>query len=159
MYACYVIIHVCMLCTPSFKDAARSHCKSNHRQRNRYSETRLETPLPWETTCLEGPPVLHRRFYIFSVNYPVTKDHLSWETTFLWPVRWSFKTGSTVYLVFKWTIRFCRAIKSNGNFLSFFLSHEKCNYMYPEYSYISHVEIHSWLENNDWPYQASCYSY
>ena len=53
-------------------------------------------PLPWETNCLEGPPALCRKSYIFSVNEPVTKDHLSWETTFLWPMRWYFKTVSTI---------------------------------------------------------------
>ncbi len=57
-----------------------------------YSETYLERPLPWKTTCLEGPPILRRTWsYIFSVNEPVTKDHLSWETTYLWPMGWSFK--------------------------------------------------------------------
>ncbi len=38
-----------------------------------------------------GQKVLH-----LSLNEPVTKDHLSWETIFLWPMGWSFKTGSTV---------------------------------------------------------------
>ncbi len=34
----------------------------------------------------------------FNTFEPVTKDHLSWETTFLCPKGWSFKTGSTVSL-------------------------------------------------------------
>ncbi len=29
-------------------------------------------------------------------NEPATKDHLSSETTFVWPMAWSFKTVSTV---------------------------------------------------------------
>ncbi len=30
-------------------------------------------------------------------DWTVTRDHLSWETTLLCPMGWSFKTGSTVY--------------------------------------------------------------
>ena len=33
-----------------------------------------------------------------NVIQPVTKDHMSCETTFLYPVGWSFKTGSTVHI-------------------------------------------------------------
>ncbi len=61
-----------------------------------YSETCLERPLPWKTTCREGP-VVGQKVLHFSVNKPVTKDHLSWETVCLWPMGWSFKTGSTVH--------------------------------------------------------------
>ena len=34
----------------------------------------------------------------FSVTEPhaVTKGHMSWKSTFLWPMGWSFKTGSTI---------------------------------------------------------------
>ncbi len=63
----------------------------NHRYR--YSGTCLERPLLWETTCLERPVFF---WQIFNTIEPVTKDHLSWKTTFSWPMRWSFKTGSTV---------------------------------------------------------------
>ncbi len=38
-----------------------------------YSVTYFERPLLWETTCLEGPPVLRRRSYIVSVKEPVTQ--------------------------------------------------------------------------------------
>ncbi len=46
-------------------------------------------------------PVLKDQIFLaegstFNVIEPVTKDHLSWETTFVWPMRWSFKIGSTV---------------------------------------------------------------
>ena len=66
-----------------------------------YSETYLGRLLPWETNCLEGPHFLGRRSNILmqmnlSPETTVTRDHLSWETTFLWPIRQSFKTGSTV---------------------------------------------------------------
>ncbi len=37
-----------------------------------------------------------------TVNEPVAKDHLASETIFLWPMRWSFKTGSTVLLLLQW---------------------------------------------------------
>ncbi len=37
------------------------HALSNHVS---YSEACLERPLPWETTCLEGPPVYGRKSYI-----------------------------------------------------------------------------------------------
>ncbi len=56
--------------------------------------------LSWETTAMRDhlswktidfwQKVLH-----FSVNEPVTKAHLSWDHI-LWPMGWSFKTGSTV---------------------------------------------------------------
>ncbi len=32
------------------------------------------------------------------VTEPVIKHHLSWKTTFLWHMGWSFKTGSTVFI-------------------------------------------------------------
>ena len=46
-----------------------------------YSETYLERPLLWKTTCIEG--------HIFLADgpkfqYSWTKDHLPWETIFLW---------------------------------------------------------------------------
>ena len=44
----------------------------------------------WRTTSF-WQKVLHS-----SVYEPVTKDHLSWETIFLWSMGWSFKTGSIV---------------------------------------------------------------
>ncbi len=62
----------------------------------KYSETCLERPLPCKTTCLEGPLLFGIKSYILIIMEPVTKDHLSWETIFLWPLGWSFKTGSTV---------------------------------------------------------------
>ena len=40
------------------------------------------------TFLAEGP--------IFQYKEPVTRDHLSRQTTFLWPMGWSFKTSSTV---------------------------------------------------------------
>ncbi len=51
--------------------------------------------------CHERPPVLKDHTFLvevpnFSVIEPVTKDHLCWERTFLWPMGWSFKTGVTV---------------------------------------------------------------
>ncbi len=52
--------------------------------------------------CYERPPVLKDQIFLsecsnFSVIEPVTKDHLSRETIFVWPMGWSFKTGSTVH--------------------------------------------------------------
>ena len=32
-----------------------------------------------------------------NISEPVPRDHLPWETTFLWPMGWSFKTDSTIY--------------------------------------------------------------
>ncbi len=62
-----------------------------------YSETFLERPLPWGTTCPERPHIFWQLSHV-NITEPVTRDHLSWETTFLWPIRWSFKTGSTVHV-------------------------------------------------------------
>ncbi len=56
-----------------------------------YSETFLERQLPWETTCLEGPLSLWQKVLPCRVNEPVTKDHPSWETIYLWPMGCSFK--------------------------------------------------------------------
>ncbi len=58
------------------------------------SETCLERPMLPET-CLEGSHPWQKIIH-FSVIEPVTKDHLSWESTFLQPTRWSYKMGSTV---------------------------------------------------------------
>ena len=48
------------------------------------------------------PLVLKTRYswqvLYFNVIIPVTKDHLSWETIFEWPMRWAFRTGSTVVI-------------------------------------------------------------
>ncbi len=54
--------------------------------------------------CHEKPPVLGDQIFLakgptFQCE-PVTKDHLSRETTFVWPKGWSFKTGSTILVVF-----------------------------------------------------------
>ncbi len=65
----------------------------------KYSGTFLERPLPSETTCLERPDFSGRRSYIFNTIEPVTKDQLSWKTTFLRLMGWSFKTGSTVPVI------------------------------------------------------------
>ncbi len=48
--------------------------------------------------CHERPQITHfsQKDLHFNITEPVTKDHLSWQTTFLWPVEWPFKTGSTV---------------------------------------------------------------
>ncbi len=82
-----------------------------------YSETCLERPLPSETTCRERSHIPGEESYTFHWNWtdhiflakspthftetePVTKDHGSWETTFLCPMgslsTESFKTGSSV---------------------------------------------------------------
>ncbi len=58
-----------------------------------WETTAMRDPLSWRTTSF-GQKVLHS-----SVYEPVTKDHLSWETIFLWSMGWSFKTGSIVYTV------------------------------------------------------------
>ncbi len=57
--------------------------------------------LSWETTAMRDPlswQTMHFRQndLHFNITEPVTRDHLSWQTTFLWPMGWSFKTGSTV---------------------------------------------------------------
>ncbi len=55
----------------------------------------------YETTCLKRP--VWQKILYFNVIQPVTKDHLSWETTFVWPMGWSFKTSSTgtdIFLLF-----------------------------------------------------------
>ncbi len=51
--------------------------------------------------CLERPPVLKdqiflQKFLHFNVIEHVTKDHLSWETTFVCPMGRSFRNGFTV---------------------------------------------------------------
>ena len=51
--------------------------------------------------CLERPTVLTDHVFsagpVFQYNWTsVTRDHLSWQTTFLWTMGWSFNTGSTV---------------------------------------------------------------
>ncbi len=56
-----------------------------------YSISCLERPLAWETTCFEGPLSFARLH--FSLNEPVTKDHVSWDI-FLWPMGRGRKTGT-----------------------------------------------------------------
>ncbi len=54
--------------------------------------------------CHERPPVLKKQIFpakcpiswYFSDIEPATKDHLFWETTFVWPIGWSFTAGSPV---------------------------------------------------------------
>ena len=51
--------------------------------------------------CQERPPVLKDHILLaeslhFNATQPVTKDHLSWETIFLWPMGRSFKRGCNV---------------------------------------------------------------
>ncbi len=59
----------------------------------------------WETTAVRDHLSCKTRYSWqkvphFGVIDPVTKDHLSWETTFLCPMgHWSFKTGSTVHVI------------------------------------------------------------
>ena len=60
-----------------------------------YSEIRLERSLPWEHLSWRTTSFWQKVLY-FSVYEPVIKDPLSWETIFLWPLGWSFNTGSTV---------------------------------------------------------------
>ena len=52
--------------------------------------TAMRDHLSWQATHIWQD--LH-----FNITEPVTRDHLSCHTTFLWPMWWSFKTGSTVY--------------------------------------------------------------
>ncbi len=51
--------------------------------------------------CHEKPPVLTDHTFLaglhFNIIEPVTRDHLSWQTTFLCLIGRPFKTGSTVY--------------------------------------------------------------
>ncbi len=55
----------------------------------------------WRDHCHERPPVLKDHILLAGLTFQcnsetVTKDHLSWETIFLWPIGRSFKRGSTV---------------------------------------------------------------
>ncbi len=67
-----------------------------HPSQLKYTVRPALRPLLWETTCLERPRILGRQAYCFNVTDPVTKDYLSWETTFVRPMGWPFKTGFTV---------------------------------------------------------------
>ncbi len=66
--------------------------------------------------CHKRPPVLKDQIFLaeiptFWCNYkPVTKDHLSWETTIICPIERSFKTGSTV-------VTFTRRLPTGCKFL------------------------------------------
>ncbi len=55
-----------------------------------YSETCLERPLSWKTSCLETTHLRQKDPY-FNITKPLTKDHLSWQTAFLWPMGWYFQ--------------------------------------------------------------------
>ncbi len=45
-----------------------------------YSETRLERPLPWDHPSWN---IIHFwQDLLFNITEPVTRDHLSWQTTF-----------------------------------------------------------------------------
>ncbi len=69
---------------------------------NKQNTTVIQWNLSWETTAMRNhlswntisfwQKALH-----FSVNEPVTKDHLSSEPIFLWPMGWSFMAGFTVF--------------------------------------------------------------
>ncbi len=37
-----------------------------------------------------------QKVLLFNITEPATKDHLSWWSKFLWPMGWSFRTGSTI---------------------------------------------------------------
>ncbi len=52
---------------------------------------------PSETISLERPDI-PGRFSIFNIIEPVTRGKLSCKTIFSWPMGWSFKTGSTVFI-------------------------------------------------------------
>ena len=56
------------------------------------TSTCLERLLPWETNLSWKTKTLRAARHTFTTE-PVMKDHLSWETTFLWPMMpWSVKT-------------------------------------------------------------------
>ena len=60
----------------------------------------IQWNLSWETTAMRNHPfwaTTHFQGPTFKMTEPVTRDHLSWKTTFLWPAGWSFKTGTTAY--------------------------------------------------------------
>ena len=66
---------------------------------------RTMKPVLWDH-CRERPRVLKTTYFLqkvphFNTIEPVTKDPLSWETTFLCPKGWSFKTCSALNLYFK----------------------------------------------------------
>ncbi len=65
-----------------------------------WETTAMRDHLSWRTTSF-SQKVLH-----FQCNWPVTKDQLSWETTFLWPMGWSFKICYTVLWIGSsvWTV-------------------------------------------------------
>ncbi len=62
----------------------------------------LQLNLPWETTAMRDhlswqTTNLCQKDLHFNITEPVTRDHLSSQTTFFWPMGRSFKTGYTVY--------------------------------------------------------------
>ncbi len=63
----------------------------------------IQWNLSWKTAAmgdhLSGQTTHFRQKDLhFNTTEPVTRDHLSWQTTFLWPMEWCFKTGCTVLL-------------------------------------------------------------
>ncbi len=64
----------------------------------------LRDHLFWRTTHFQ------QKDLNINITEPVTEtDHMTWQTTFLWPMGWSFKIGSTValnygkiYIVLQW---------------------------------------------------------
>ncbi len=66
-----------------------------------YCETCLDRPLSQETTCLKGPLIRSRRFYIlFHLNLSWKTTGLERPTIFLCLMGWCLKTGSTVLRFF-----------------------------------------------------------
>ena len=49
--------------------------------------------LPWK---IRYP---RQKIQHFNITEPVTKDHLSWETTFLWPVWLSMEISYTIFML------------------------------------------------------------
>ncbi len=75
-----------------------------------FSDIAVQWNLSWQTTCLERPQIFGRRTYIQYNWFCHHRDHLSSQTTFLWPMGWSIKTGSTapLFLVTHILIQFSR---------------------------------------------------
>ncbi len=63
-----------------------------------FSETCLERPLTWGTTCLKGATYSEQNLLYFNVGAASTwnLNLLPKTNTFLWPTKRPFKTGSTV---------------------------------------------------------------
>ena len=98
-------------------------CIQLYREALKTLHTVIQWNLSWESTAMTdylSQQKMHfwQKDLHFNITEPVIRDHLSWQTIFLWPMVWSFKTGSTV----QWGTCLERPLKGETTFRHIFMA-------------------------------------